>query len=59
MNRDEFAQQVLDELRAALDDDRLTDDEMRMLIKILRPVAERTRRRDRDGGPSAAQIEQN
>lgn len=59
MNRDEFAQQVLDELRAALDDDRLTNDEMRMLIKILRPVAERSRQRARHGGPSAAQIERN
>lgn len=59
MNREEFGQQVLDELRAALDNDRLTNDELRAVIKILRPAAERARQRRRDGGPSAAQVERN
>lgn len=59
MNRDEWAQQVFDQVRAALDDDLFNEDEMWALLKILRPVAERSRQRRRDGGPSAAQIERN
>lgn len=55
MSRDEFAQMAFDALRVALDNDLLTNDEMREIIKILQPVAERAKH----GGPSAAQIERN
>lgn len=55
MNRDEWGQQVLDDLKAALANDLLTDDELRAVLRILRPVAERARH----GGPTAAQIERN
>jgi len=43
-----FAQRVWDDLRAALDNDLLTNDEMRAIIKILRPVADRAKH----GGPA-------
>lgn len=55
ISREEFAQQVWDDMRAALDNDRLTNDQLRALIKILRPVAERAKH----GGPSAAEVERN
>jgi hypothetical protein len=55
VSREEFAQRVWDELRAALDEDRLTNDEMRTIIKILQPVAERAKH----GGPKAAEVERN
>jgi len=46
---------VWDDLRAALDNDLLTNDEMRAIIKILRPVGGSRKH----GGPSAAQVERN
>ena len=48
MNQDEWAQQVLDQLQVALDDDLLTKDEMRAITDILKPAAERARHGDPD-----------
>jgi hypothetical protein len=55
ISREEFARRVHDQLRYALDNDLLTNDQMRELIKILGPVAERAKH----GGPRAAEVERN
>ncbi len=55
MNRRDWAQYVLDQLRDALDNDRLSEDELRVVAYILRAAAERARTRN----PDAAAIEQN
>jgi hypothetical protein len=59
MNRDEFAQHLLDELQLALDEDRLTEDQIEAITAILKPAAERAKHRAEHGGPSAAEIEKN
>ena len=55
MNRREWVEGVLDQLRDALDNDLLAGDDLRAVAGILRPAAERARH----GNPSAVQIEQN
>lgn len=42
VTRDELGRQVLDQIQAALNNDLLSEDEMRALLEIVKPVVERT-----------------
>lgn len=59
MNRDQWAQYALDQLRHALDNDLLSEEQLRAILAVLGPVVERAKHQAEHGGPTTAEIESN
>jgi hypothetical protein len=59
INRQEFTQRIWDQLQTAIDEQLFTVDELRAMIAILEPAAERVRQRGQSDGPSSAEVECN